>query len=93
MSTEYDPEWELPEQLVHEAVRFGMETSFRDPILEAVADAGAIDRRKPSTGDDHSSEGADSSRAGTVLQGLAVFVVMFVVLYVALRKLTAESGE
>ncbi|WP_255170409.1 hypothetical protein [Natrononativus amylolyticus] len=95
-----DQEWELQEQLVNEAVRLGLETSFREPILEAVKESGAVETRgasddtdEPTVGDDGVTEESGSSPVTTVVQGLVVFVVMFVVLYVVLRKLTGGGSE
>ena len=44
-----------------------------------------------STGGAETEEGASKSRLVTVIQGLAVFVVMFVVLYWVFSRMGAES--
>ncbi len=86
MATESQQKWTLTHQLVNEAVGAAMESSFREPILEAVEDAGDVSVQGSE------SENTTSSSLTKALQGLAVFVVMFVVLYVLLRRLT-DDGE
>lgn len=94
------------QQLVKEAVRMGIQTPLREPILEAVeqttdeapltdasdaktdaSDAETDDHEVSDTTDVEPTEGGKSTTT-TVAQGIAVFVTMFVVLYVTLRYLT-----
>ena len=80
-------EWNLTQQAVNEAVGAAMESSLRDPILDAVERADGVDIREETADDD------GSSTRTKALQGLVTFVVMFVVLYVVLRRLTADDSE
>lgn len=75
-------EHELTQQVVKEAVRAAMESPLRDPILEAVEEAGEATKTE---------ETPSKSRSTSVLQGTTVFIVMLVVMYLALRRLTGEN--
>ncbi|WP_440771612.1 hypothetical protein [Natronorubrum sp. DTA28] len=101
-----DLENDLIQLLVSEAVRAGLETPLRDPILEAVDETVPLDERRDdgSTTDDEvtvsneptADEEPDTggkSRLTMAVQGLTVFVVLFVVLYVAFRYLLGDEAE
>lgn len=79
-------------QAVKEVVRIGLESQLREPILEAVEEAGG-EPGYQSTNERTQDETAipKKSQITMIVQGLAVFIVMFVTLYVILQKLT--SGE
>lgn len=106
MSTEADQTWDSSQQAVNQIVRFALETSYRDPILEAVADASAMDVAEESTdeaGDaaDEATDGdaeqafdeTDSSGGGGALRVLLVFAVVCVIAYAVLKRNAGESGE
>jgi len=87
--------------LVTEAVRTGLETPLREPILEAVEGTGDEfsdeSTAVPSEAQPTDGTAADTSDTGgksrltMALQGLAVFVVLFVALYVTLRFLMGDD--
>jgi hypothetical protein len=76
----------LVQLLVTEAVKAGMESSLRDPILEAMTGE-ALE----ATSEDDASGSREKSRLTKVTQGGTVFIVMFVVLYVTLRRFTSDE--
>lgn len=89
--TTIDLEHDLLQLLVSEAVRPGLETPLRDPILEAVAETtGDPPEARRDDTEPTAEEGTGSggkSRLTMVGQGLTVFGAMFAVLYVALSYL------
>ena len=97
-----DPENELIQLLVSEAVRMALETPLRDPILEAVDETidEPLDERRDDesiaddepAGDEESDTGG-KSRLAMAIQGLIVFIVMLAVLYVAFRHLLGNETE
>ncbi|WP_440764465.1 hypothetical protein [Natronorubrum sp. DTA7] len=98
---EVDLEHELVQRLALEAVRAGLETPLREPILEAIDETTAeplYERRDDdSTADDESavdavSDTGSKSRLRMAAQGLIVFAVLFVVLYVAFRVLLGADA-
>lgn len=92
-----DLEHDLVQWIVEEAVRMAMATPLREPILAAVE--GSTDESVDavadrSTGDDHQDTAAQGkSRVTTAAQGLVVFAVIFVTLYVLLKRLTGGGEE
>ena len=86
-----DPENELVQLLVTETVKAGMESPLRDPILDAVEETTGKDFE--ATGEDEASGTREKPRFSKVVQGGTVFVVMFVVLYVTLRRLTGDDSD
>lgn len=113
MNTDLDPENELLQLVVEEAVRAALRTPLREPILAAVEDAPddpveLVESEEPSafagdegtadaTGDEAAETDADADETtekGPVTkaaQGLVVFVAMFAVLYLTLRRLTGDD--
>ncbi|WP_418283060.1 hypothetical protein [Halorubrum sp. DTA98] len=95
-----NPEHDLVQLLTKEAVKAELESSLRDPILEAVKEqtsesieaASEDDTAEASSGNDV-PQAKQKSRLSKVIQGGTVFIVMFVVLYVTLRRLTADEAE
>lgn len=85
----FELENDLVQLLVREAVKVGMESPLRDPILDAVEDTTGDPLEATSEGD--ASTSMEKSRLTKVVQGGTVFVVMFVVLYVTLRRLTGDE--
>lgn len=69
-----------------EGAQFGP-SSFESDAPDALT---GIDTEKSDTGDESSGS---TSRATMLVQGLIGFVLMFIVLYVSLRVLTADEGE
>ena len=93
MKPNIDLEDPLVQRLVEEAVRAGMESPLREPILEAVEGttgepAEPADEERP--GVDATGDG-EKSRTTKAIQGLVVFVTMFVVLYITLRRFTDDE--
>ncbi len=93
MKHDIDLEHPLVHQLVEEAVRAGMESPLREPILEAVdgtteAPVEAADEEPPGADE---PEVGEKSRTSKAIQGLVVFVTMFVVLYITLRRFTDDE--
>lgn len=84
-----DLENDLVQFLVMEAVKVGMESPLRDPILEAVEET--TGESLEATNEDDTSGTKEKSRLTKVVQGGTVFVVMFVVLYVTLRRLIGDE--
>lgn len=84
-----DLENDLVQLLVMEAVKVGMESPLRDPILEAVEET--TGESLEATNEDDTSGTKEKSRLTKVVQGGTVFVVMFVVLYVTLRRLIGDE--
>lgn len=80
-------EHELTRQVVKETIGVAMESPLREPILEAVEEAGEAS----TAGEAPTDSGTGRFTRG--LQGLAVFVVTFAVMYVTLRRLTGEREE
>ena len=90
----FDLNEELIERLVTAAIHAGMNSPLRETIVAAVADSAeeqgtdvpittdesAADEREPEAP-------AGTSRARKSVQGLMVFLVMFAVLYVTLKRL------
>jgi hypothetical protein len=86
-----DLENDLVQLLVTEAVKVGMESPLRDPILEAVEETtGEV---LEATSEDDTSGAKEKSRLTKVVQGGTVFVVMFVVLYLTLRRFTSDESN
>ena len=79
---------ETVNDIVEEAVRFGMQSGFSQPIIEAVEDATG---RSISDIAEEEEEPEKSTRK-KALQGIAAFLVMFVVLYVVMRQLSDEDA-
>ncbi|MFP9193053.1 hypothetical protein [Natronosalvus vescus] len=95
-----DLENDLVQLLVTEAVKVAMKSPLRDPILEAIegtagetreAIEGTAGETLEATDEDEASVTREKSRRTKVIQGGTVFVVMFVVLYVTLRRLTSDE--
>lgn len=86
-----DLENDLVQLLVMEAVKVGMESPLRDPILEAVEET--TGESLEATNEDDTSGTKEKSRLTKVVQGGTVFVVMFVVLYVTLRRLIGNESN
>ncbi|MFP8957535.1 hypothetical protein ACLI4Y_12455 [Natrialbaceae archaeon A-CW3] len=85
-----DLENDLVQLLVTEAVKAGMESPLRDPILDAVEETtGDVIE---ATNEDEAAGAREKSRLTKVVQGGTVFIVMFVVLYVTLRRLTSDEA-
>lgn len=76
--------------VVHELVSVALETPLREPILTAVLEQEGQELTHSEPELPPTDEG-DDSRLTTAVQGLIVFVVMFLVLYITLRHLT--KGE
>lgn len=109
MSTEADQTWDSSQQAVNQIVRFALETSYRDPILEAVADAGAMEVAEESIDEadeagDAAAEATDrgaeqafdetgSSGGGGAFRVLLVFAVVCVIAYAVLKRNAGRSGE
>ena len=97
-----DLEHDLVRLLTKEAVTAGLESALREPILEAVEATTGETIEAPTeeavesstdevTGRDGTSAEREKSRLTKVIQGGIVFVVMFVVLYGTLRRLTGDE--
>ena len=88
-----DLEDPMVQQLVEVAVRAAMESPLREPILEAVEETtgepveAADEERLGADG----TEDGEKSRTTKAIQGLLVFVSMFIVLYITLRRLTDDE--
>lgn len=84
---------ELIHQVVKEAVHVGLESQLREPILEAVEEAAGepVYQSNNERIQDETADPKEKSWITMAIQGLIVFIVIFVTLYVILRKLT--SGE
>ena len=93
-------EHDLVQLLTKEAVKVGLESSLREPILEAVEErtsesieaTSEEDTAEANNGNDV-PQAKQKSRFTKVIQGGTVFIVMFVVLYVTLRRLTGDEAE
>ncbi|WP_418282115.1 hypothetical protein [Halorubrum sp. DTA98] len=83
-----DREHDFVQLLTKEAVKAGLESPLRDSILEAVEEEASSAVETAS--EDDTSETKEKSRLIKVIQGGTVFIVMFVVLYVMLRRLTSD---
>ena len=95
-----DLEHDLVQLLTKEAVKAGLESSLREPILEAVeertsesVEAVSKDDTAEASGGNDVPQAKQKSRLSKVIQGGTVFIVMFVVLYVTLRRLTSDGAE
>jgi hypothetical protein len=86
---ELDPENDLVQLLVTEAVKVAMESPLRDPILDAVKETTGDDLK--ATSEDEGSGAREKNWFTKLVQGGTVFIVMFVVLYVTLRRLTSDE--
>ncbi|MCU4744658.1 hypothetical protein OB955_20425 [Halobacteria archaeon AArc-m2/3/4] len=88
-----DVEHDLVQLLVTEAVIVGMESPLRDPILEAVEETTgeSLEAIEETTNEGGTSGTKEKSRLTKVVQGGTVFVVMFAVLYLTLRRLTSDE--
>lgn len=86
-----DLEHDLVQLLTKEAVKAGLASALREPILAAVEET--TGEAVEVTGKDDASEGREKSRLTKVVQGGTVFVVMFVVLYITLRRLTSDEAD
>ena len=96
-----DLEDPLVQRIVEEAVRAGLESPLREPILEAVegTTGGSVEEpsREPVEPADEERPEVDATgdgekrRTTKAIQGLVVFVTMFVVLYITLRRLTDDE--
>ena len=84
-----DLENDLVQWLVAEAVKVGMESPLRDPILDAIEET--TGETLEATSEDDASDTGEKRRLTKVVQGGTVFIVMFVVLYVTLRRLTSDE--
>lgn len=88
-----DLEHDLVQWIVNEAVRAGMETPLREPILAAVE--GATDREVESVGDASTqSEAAEPDggrRTTKAIRGLTAFLVTVVIMYVFLKRSTSRD--
>lgn len=82
MQAPIDPESPVVRQVTREAVHVGMNSPLRETILEAVDEAEGVETATPD----------EKSTATKVIQGAVVFAIMFAVLYLTLRYLSA-SGE
>lgn len=88
-----DLENDVIQLLVTEVVKAGLESPLRDPILEAVEvtiDEGS-DTTVENRDEDEPTATKEKSRVTKAIQGGIVFIVMFVILYVTLRRLTSEE--
>lgn len=81
-STAVKQKQETVNELIEGVVRIGMQSGFSEPIVEAVEDATGR-----SISDVAEEEAETKSRRTKAIQGIAVFLVMFAVLYVAMRQL------
>lgn len=93
-SDQLDLEHELLQWLTRELVRGAMESPLREAILDAVEEAtdeAAITRSDSSSTDGETADPGEKSRIVRAAQGFIVFMVMFVVLYVSLRRLTSDE--
>lgn len=86
--------------LTKEAVKAGLESPLRESILEAIeeADSSAVEMASEgepveSVNEDNIPERTEKSRLTKVIQGGIVFIVMFIVLYVTLRRLTSDEAD
>ncbi|MCU4752525.1 hypothetical protein OB919_11075 [Halobacteria archaeon AArc-curdl1] len=96
-----DLENDLVQLLVTEAVKVGMESPLRGPILDAIEEStgetlepieGMTGEGLDATNQDDTSGTKEKSRLTKVVQGGTGFIVMFVVLYVTLRRLTSDES-
>lgn len=86
----FDPEHDMVQQLVKEAVVAGMKSPSREPMLEAVGETTEIAKQDRENLDER--DATEKSRFVMAAQGTVVFAVMFVVLYATLRRLTDDEG-
>ncbi|USZ71413.1 hypothetical protein [Natronosalvus halobius] len=88
-----DVEHDLVQLLVTEAVKVGMGSPLRDPILEAVEETTgeSLEAIEETINEGNTSDTKEKSRLTIVIQGGTVFIVMFVVLYLTLRRLTSDE--
>ena len=104
MLEESDLERDVVQFVTKEATALALDTPLREPILGAVEERTDVDRSDVNrTGDaDPIAEGdaveptgttEESSKLTTLAQGLVGFVVMFVVLYLVLRKVTGDADS
>jgi len=95
-----DLEHDLIQWTVTETVRAGLTTPLRDPILDAVdglQDEPNGEKEVDDVAESSESASSDADRTGThlatrTLQGLAVFFVLFVVLYTSMKRLIGDDG-
>lgn len=92
--TEINLEHEAIQWLTQEIVRAGMETPLRAAILAAVEET-LPEAESVSSGElsikEETKKTREKSRTIKAIQGLTVFVVMFVVLYGTLKWLTSTD--
>lgn len=86
---------ELIHRVVKETVHVGLESQLRKPILEAVEEADGEPVYQSNNGriQDGTADPKEKSWITMAIQGLIVFLVMFVTLYVILRKLTDGENQ
>lgn len=83
---------EVVEQVTSEAVRRGMRSRLREPILKGIEQSGedVIEVSADALAEEE-PEPEGKSRRTKATQGLAVFLVMFAGLYVLMRRLTGRE--
>ena len=86
----FDLEHDSVQRLTKEAVKAALESPLREPILEAVEDRTGSAIEPPA--ENGTVEPEEKSHTTKAIQGGIVFVVMFVVLYVTLRRLTGDEA-
>jgi hypothetical protein len=93
-------ERESVQWLAREAVKAGLESPLRESILEAVEERTDEEETTPRDGEETAPEGekgdeddepGEKGRLTKAVQGLVAFVVMFVLLYTILRRLTDDE--
>lgn len=95
-----DLDHNLVQLLTKEAVKAGLESPLRESILEAIeeTDSNAVERASEGesvapANEDDTPERTEKSCLTKAIQGGIVFIVVFVVLYVTLRRLTGDETE
>ena len=80
-----DPDNPVVKQVTKEVVHVGLNSPLRETILDAIEEADGVETLTTS----------EPSTAKKAMQGAIVFVVMFTVLYLVMRRVTAsdESEE
>lgn len=88
---EIDLQGDSIQWLIKELVSAGMESPLRDAILAAVEET--TDEAETTSSEEQTTEDetGEKSRIIKAVQGLTVFVVMFIGLYVFLKWLTREN--
>lgn len=88
MKPEIDLQHELVQLLVEEAVRLGLQSPLREPILRAVEEP--TEERVEPVGQEQpesdASENGEKRRTTKAVRGLTVLVVLFVLLYIAIKR-------